>query len=319
MRLMALLPMMALAALSQNLYAKPSHVDCIVPGTLNEGAAFTCRVPVAQLMPKLKLVRGQVKVIDMPDAAKVYASIASNRRRDTNLLVAASMETVLQLGQNLYTGFDAKDVHWVGALGIDYGVIAVQAESPIKNLSQLVSMLESDPEQLTIAGNGAKGGWDHYKVLLIAEKAGIRHSSRIRYTPFDSTGQAMAALVQGRADVFTGDTSAVLEQFDRGDIRVLALLAPKRSPHLPGVKTATEQGVDALGGNWHGLYAPRRIGKRYAEWVEIFTQLAKSDEWHRARERQGLAPLMLTGREFSRFVADQISHSVPLTQKLKLQ
>ncbi len=289
--------------------AKPTGVECIAPAGAGGGWDFTCRIPAAQVMGQLGLVDGTIRVTNMAGGGggKAYSHVVGKRGNDQNLIVAASMATATRLGQNVYAGLSADDVRWVGALGADYGAIAVRKNSKLKLLSHLVEAMRSDPHRTAIVGGSAAGGWDHLKILILADKAGIKNLRAINYISFNSGGTAMLEVIGKRADAFTGDVSEVVDYFNRGDIRILAILAPKRIGALPGVLTATEQGYEVIGANWRGFYVPQNVTPaRYNEWVDIVRKVALSSQWADLAEKNGLAPFTSFGSDFESFVNRQI-------------
>ena len=291
-------------------YAKPKNVECIAPAGAGGGWDFTCRVPAAKVMQQLKLVTGNIKVTNMSGAGggKAYSYVVTKRSKDEKLIVAASMATAARLGQNVYSGFNAKDVRWLGALGADYGAIAVHKDSRIKDLNHLIKEWKTNPLKITSVGGGSAGGWDQLKILILADKAGISNLRSINYISFDNGGTAMLEVISKRADIFTGDVSEVLSYYDKGDIRILAILAPQRIDRLPNVKTAKEQGYNVIGANWRGFYAPKNISdQRYQEWTNIIRSVANSQEWVELRNKNGLAPFESFGSDFETFVNEQIN------------
>ncbi|MBF0279783.1 MAG: tripartite tricarboxylate transporter substrate binding protein [SAR324 cluster bacterium] len=289
--------------------AKPSGVECIAPAGAGGGWDFTCRVPAAQVMGQLGLIDGTMKVTNMSGAGggKAFSHVVAKRSDDQNLIVAASMATAARLGQNVYAGFTAADVRWVGALGADYGAIAVHRDSKFKTLGDLVEAMRNDPRRTAIVGGSSAGGWDHLKMLILADKAGIKDLKAINYISFDNGGTAMLEVISKRADAFTGDISELVDYFKKGDIRILAILAPERIGALDGVQTAKEQGFDVIGANWRGFYAPKNVSQaRYNEWVDIVRKVAESSQWSDLAAKNGLAPFASFGGDFETFVGGQI-------------
>lgn len=218
------------------------------------------------------------------------------------------MATAARLGQNVYAGFTAADVRWVGALGADYGAIAVHKDSKFKSLGDFVDAMRNDPRRTAIVGGSSAGGWDHLKMLILANKAGIKDLKAINYISFDNGGTAMLEVISKRADAFTGDISEVVDYFKKGDIRILAILAPDRIAALNGVKTAKEQGFDVIGANWRGFYVPKNVSQsRYNEWVDIVRKVAGSSQWADLAAKNGLAPFTSFGSDFENFVGGQIN------------
>lgn len=298
----------------------PERVTCIAPADPGGGWDFTCR-SMAPLLTELGLVNGQIRTQNMPGAGGgvAYAHVASQQQGNANLIVAASTATTTRVAQGQYQGFDIDDVRWVAALGADYGVIGVAPDSEYDSLNELMADFQSDPTNLTVVGGSAIGGWDHLKVLLAAQAAGVENVAQIRYVSFSSGGQAIIEIVGGRADVFTGDVSEALPQIEAGNLKVLAVLADERvGGLLADVPTAIEQGIDTVGANWRGFYVPTGISQEaYDYWVEAFRVLEASEEYALLREQSGLAPFWRGGEQMQEFVENQVEDISELTAQIQ--
>ncbi len=137
---------------------KLSGTVCIAGG--GGGWDFTCRVPAAQLMQKLNLIDGSMKVVNMSvsGGGKAFAYVVTSRNEDEKLIVAASAATATRLAQKVYGDFKADDVRWVGALGMDYGVIVVKKDSPYRTLDDLVNQFRTNPRKAIVVGGSSAGG-----------------------------------------------------------------------------------------------------------------------------------------------------------------
>ncbi len=298
---------------------KLSGTECLAPAGAGGGWDFTCRVPAAQLMQKLDLIDGSMKVVNMSGSGggKAFSHVVTTRNTDEKLIVAASAATATRLAQRVYGDYKADDVRWVGALGMDYGVIVVGKDSPYKTLDQLMEKLKTDPRKAPIVGASSKGGWDHLKALLVAKEAGIKNLRSINYIPFDNGGKALLEVVAGRAAAFTGDSSEIIGQLQAGELRVLAVLSDMRIPALGDAKTAKEQGYDVVGGNWRAFYAPAGISdEAYNYWVSAVKAVAESPEWSELRVKNGLAEFTSFGKDFDGFVRKQIENVAALSKEL---
>ena len=298
---------------------KLSGTECLAPAGAGGGWDFTCRVPAAQLMQKLDLIDGGMKVVNMSGSGggKAFSHVVTTRNTDEKLIVAASAATATRLAQRVYGDYKADDVRWVGALGMDYGVIVVGKDSPYKTLDELMEKLKTDPRKAPIVGASSKGGWDHLKALLVAKEAGIKNLRSINYIPFDNGGKALLEVVAGRAAAFTGDSSEIIGQLQAGELRVLAVLSDTRVPALGDAKTAKEQGYDVVGGNWRAFYAPAGISdEAYDYWVSTVKAVAESPEWSELRVKNGLAEFTSFGKDFDDFVRKQIENVAALSKEL---
>lgn len=297
----------------------PGNVECIAPATPGGGWDFTCRVPAAQVMPQLDLVPGSIQVTNISGGGGgiAYANVVTQRAGDEDLIVAASVATATRLAQNVFAGFTADDVRWFGALGADYGALAVDANSDIETLDDLIAVMQEDPEALTFVGGSAVGGFDHIKVLQLARAAGIQDIRPFRYISFDGGATAIIEIKGGRADVFTGDISELIGEIDAGTMRTLAVFAPARVDRVPDVPTAGELGYDLIAPNWRGFYgAPGISDEAYDYWVNAVETVANSDAWARLREDNGLAPFESFGTDFETFVREQIATMREISQEL---
>jgi putative tricarboxylic transport membrane protein len=294
--------------------------ECIAPANAGGGWDLTCR-SVAAVLRELDLSPGLVRTTNMPGAGGgvAFAHAVAQRSGDPALLVAASPSTTLRLAQGQYGSLAAGDVRWVGAVGAEYGVLAVSAEAPWQSLDDLLDAWRNEPAAVVVSGGSAVAGQDHMKVLLLVHRAGIDPKD-IRYVPFDGGGEAMTALLGGFVDVFSGEASEVIGQVAAGRMRVLAVLAPERlSGPLAEVPTAHESGIDVDWVTWRGFYVPGGISdQRYDEWVRVIERLAASPEWQAARQANRLQPFSMAGAEFEAFVLQQIEEFRAMSRELGL-
>ena len=299
----------------------PKSPECIAPADPGGGWDFTCRVPGAQVMRNLNLFPGTMQVTNIPGAGGgiAFANVVTQRQGDDNLIVAGSTSTATRLAQNVYAGFTADNVRWLGAVGADFGVIAVAADSPYQTLEDLVQAMRTSPDEVTFAGGSATGGWDHLKVLLLAQAAGIDALQDLRYIAYDGGGAALIELIGGRVSAFTGDASEVLSQVEAGNIRVLTVLGPERIDALGDVPTVQEAGYKVDGTNWRAFYAPPGMSdEAYNFWVEAVRQVAGSDEWAQLREQNGLSAFSSFGDDFTTFVNTQVADIRKISEQLGL-
>lgn len=299
----------------------PENTECIAPANPGGGWDFTCR-QAGKSMQDLGLIPGTMQVTNLAGGGGgvAFAQVVNKRGDDNGLIVAASSATATRLAQGAYPGNSMDQVRWLGAVGADYGIIAVAKDSDIKTLPDLMERLKSDPRSIAIAGGSAVGGWDHLKVLLAAVKAGITDIRQIKYVAFDGGGEAVTQLLAGSVQAFTGDVSEAKGFVDSGDIRVLAVLSPERlDGAFASFPTAKEQGIDAIGANWRGFYAPGQMSdEAYDFWVNAIGAMYDSAEWKAVMAQNGLAPLNLRGKEFQAFVAESVASITELSKQIGL-
>ena len=229
--LATLLATLVLGLLGSAFAFSPSNVECIAPSDPGGGWDFTCR-SVGKILYDLKDVPQPVKVTNMAGGGGgvAYGYVVSKRNDDANLLVAASTATTTRLAQNQFAGLTEDQVRWVAALGADFGVITVAADSPFQTLQDLIDAVKADPTKVAFGGGSAVGGWDHLKVLLLMKAAGMTDVKRVKYISFNNGGDALTQVLGHHLQAATGDISEEVSP----DQRSLDATAVARSLKVSG-------------------------------------------------------------------------------------
>jgi putative tricarboxylic transport membrane protein len=81
-----------------------------------------------------------------------FAHAVAQRQGDPNVFVAASPATTLRLAQGQFGHLEAGDVRWIGALGAEYGIVAVAADAPWGSLRELLDDWVARPESIVVSG-----------------------------------------------------------------------------------------------------------------------------------------------------------------------
>ena len=285
--------------------------ECIAPANPGGGWDFTCR-SVGKVLADLGYISGNVQTVNMPGAGGgvAFAHTISKRDDDSALIVAASTATTTRLAQGQFVGMDQDMVRWVGALGADYGVIAVSKDSPYQTLNALMDALKADPNAVKFGGGSAAGGWDHLKVLIAGRSAGIEKANlpKVKYLAYSGGGEAITQVVGGHIEAYTGDISEAQGFMESGDLRVLAVLSEERLPApLDNIPTAREQNIDAVAPNWRGFYVPKNVSNEaYQWWVDTLDGVYNSDNWKAVMVQNGLMPFHKSGADFDEYVQQQV-------------
>lgn len=309
----------AIAFAGQALSFEPKQTECIAPANAGGGWDFTCR-QVGKALYDLKIVPGPVQVTNLAGGGGgvAFADVVAKRSTNNDLIVAASSATTTRLAQGAFPGANQDQVRWVGTIGADYGVIAVSKDSPINTLPELFEKVKADPTSVSFAGGSALGGWDHLKVLIAAKAAGIDDARTIKYVAFEGGGEAVTQLLGGHVQAFSGDISETKGFVDSGDLKVLAVLSEERLPgEFAEFPTAREQGIEAVGANWRGFYAPGGMSdEAYDFWVNAIKTTYESDEWKQVMANNGLMPLARFGEDFDAFIAKEVADTEALSREI---
>lgn len=278
--------------------------ECIAPANPGGGWDFTCR-QISKIMFDIGAVDKPIQVTNMSGGGGglAFNHVVSERNDDADLIIAASSATSTRLAQNAYAGMTADQVRFVGAIGIDPGVIVVAADSPFQTLGDLLEAVVADPSSVTFAGGSAVGGFDHMKPLMLLQRAGLTDITKVKYIGLDGGGDAITQTIGGFTQAMTGDMSEIVGFLASGDIRALAVLTDERVSGFEDIPTAIEQGYDVVAGNWRGLYIPRGVSdETFDMWAGRLQQVADSPEWAEAMTANGLAPFTMVGDDFQGYI-----------------
>jgi putative tricarboxylic transport membrane protein len=313
-----------LLALSQLLWAcspsAPRGYECIAPAAAGGGWDLTCRL-VARTLESEGLLDGPMRTVNMAGAGGgiAFAHSVGRRQADSTVIVAASPATLLRLAQGQYGDLRPDQVRWLGAVGVEYGVVAVARDSPWDSLGDLVGEWRRDPSGVVVSGGSAMAGQDHVKMMLLARSAGMDPLA-VRYVAFDGGGEAITALLGGFVQVFSGELSEVEGHVEAGTVRILAVLSDRRlGGMLADVPTAGESGFPVTWPTWRGFYVPDGLSEEaYARWVDRLGTMAMSPAWDEARTRARVRPFNMSGTEFEEFVARQLLELETLSREIGL-
>jgi putative tricarboxylic transport membrane protein len=166
----------------------------------------------------------------------------------------------------------------IARLASETYAVVVPAKSPYASMTEFVAALQTEPARIPWAG-GPTGGLDHAATALLA-MATSTPPQAISYVPFLTTGDAVAAAIEGRVGAAFLSAVEVEAAVKAGQLKVLGVASPRRLPGWPEVPTLHESGLDLDFANWRGLVGrpemPRADRLRIQAMV---SDLAASPRW----------------------------------------
>jgi putative tricarboxylic transport membrane protein len=295
------------------------EAECIAPSKPGGAMDLTCKLAREALQDSPGVPRLKVSYLPGGIGAVAWHTMVSQRRAEPDTLVAFSGGSLLNLAQGKFGKASADDVRWVAGLGVDYGVIAVPADSPYRTLRDLIQALRRDPQRVLIGMSGTIGSQDWLKMALLARQAGI-DPRQLRFVALEGGGEEFIAMQAGYLQVVSSDASETSLYAGNGKVRVLAVLAERRLPGvLAAVPTAREQGYDLvwplIRGVWMG---PGVSDADYRRWVRAFERMEASPGFARMRAQAGLYPFSLTGDALTRYIKQAIADYNRQARQFKL-
>ena len=172
-------------------------------------------------------------------------------------------------------------------------VLITRKDLPANDLPQFISYAKANQAKMQF-GSGGTGTSSHIGCVLLNQVIGVN----LTHVPYRGGGPALVDLIGGRIDYLCNILSTAVEPIKAGQVKALAMLAPERSPVLPELKTAHEQGLDNVEAyTWNAIFLPKGtppeiVGKLNAAVVKVmdnpaFQQkldAARASRWSRRRD-----------------------------------
>lgn len=310
----------ALAFAANAALAAPEKTECLVGAKPGGGFDLTCRLAANALLAAKLIDRPmQVTYMEGGVGATAFNHVVGTRPGDAGLITAVSSGSALLLAQGKFGKHEAQAVRWIGAVGTDYGVIAVAADSPIKTLKELVEAYAKAPNDFPVGGGGAVGSQDWMKAALIARAAG-QDPKRMRYVALEGGGATQTNLQGGFIKIAAGDAGEMVANYAAGKLRLLAVMSDTRLPGpLANVPTAKEQGVDVNWTIWRGFYVgPKVSDAEYKAWVDLLRKASDTPEFKKEQALRGLFPYAKFGADFDAQVQSDVTRFKSLAKEAGL-
>jgi len=243
----------AVQSLAQAYPSRP--IRLVVPFPAGGPTDIVAR-PLAQLLgEELK----QQVIIDNKGGAggSIGADAVSKSAADGYTLLMGTVGTNAING-SLYKKLpydQVKDFTPIGLVASAPLAIVVNSASPIKTLSEYIRQAKENPEAVVFgsAGNGTPG---HLTGALFEAAAQVR----LKHIPYKGSAPAVTDLIGGQVLSMFDPVQSVIAHINSGRLRALAVTSQARSPVLPQVPTAAEQGLPQFESTaWWAVFAPANL------------------------------------------------------------
>lgn len=261
------------------------NVGLIVPSSAG-GSLDNVGRTVQRMWDQLKLVPASSTVLNMAGGGHAIAYNFLNQRAGNPYFMSITSSTLHTSNINGRTKLSYRDFTPLTVLMTEYIAFAVRADSPLKTGKDLIEALRADPAKYSLALSSAVGGTHHisFGLPLLSGKVDIK---KLRMVAFNSTGEAVTALLGGHVDVLSGGTVQIAPHVASGRMRLLAVTSDKRLPGpLASGPTWPELGYKGVFENWRGIIGTRDMSRQeIAYWDGVFGRIAASPEFKETAAR----------------------------------
>ena len=210
---------------------------------------------------------------------------------------------------------DMGQIRPLARLTSDYLVMAVAADSPIRNAKELIAAMRHDMRALTIAG-GSAGGVDHMFAGMVTRAAKMP-LDQLQYRPFPGGSDVVASVLQKQTQIAISGYSEMSDGLSSGQLHALGISSRKRMYGLPSFK---EMGVDAAMSNWRAIFTGKDVSDERSRQLLAAIEFATThDSWKRSLRSNRWDPSWQSGKDFSEFLAMENTTAEVMNYLLKLK
>ena len=132
-------------------------------------------------------------------------------------------------------------------------VLITRKDYPARNLQDFIAYARKNQDTMQFASAGA-GSTGHVDCALFNAAIGLK----VTHVPYRGGGPALQDVIGGRIDYFCTLSGTIKPQIESNLVNAVAVLTRERSPLLPTVASAAEQGLpDFEASTWFGLFVPK--------------------------------------------------------------
>jgi tripartite-type tricarboxylate transporter receptor subunit TctC len=197
--------------------------------------------------------------------------------------------------------------------------LLVTDDTHVNSVKQLVDLAKKKPGALNY-GSPGNGTLHHVTTELFKHETGIN----MTHIPYKGTAGAINDIVGGRINVMFMPISVALPLIKgaaKGKVKMIAVLAPERSPLLPDVPTMKEAGYPEVHTEfWYGFFAPTGTPPDIVSKVNAdINALLQSSSVKDVLIKQGMNPIGGSPAKLGEHVKSEISRWIRVVNAAKIR
>jgi tripartite-type tricarboxylate transporter receptor subunit TctC len=166
-------------------------------------------------------------------------------------------------------------------------MLMTKKDLPPNNLKEFVAYAKANNGKLTFSSGGT-GTSSHVSCVMLDQLIGVEET----HVPYRGGGPAFADLIGGRIDYICNYVSIGAQAVKQDQVKAIAMLAKDRTPLLPDLATADEQGLkDFDVSAWNAILLPKSANPEMVAKLNNAVNQTLDDPQTRARlDAIGLIP-----------------------------
>lgn len=272
-------------------------ITLVVPYTPGGAADALARVLAVRMGARL----GATMIVDNRAGASgtIGASYVARAPADGYTLLYEA--TPYSINPHLFPRmpYDGNALKPLSLISLAPNVLIVKADSPFKDVKDLVAKAKATPGKLNFASGG--GG----TVQRLAAEMFRQHLDLdMVHVPYKSGGPAIMDVMGGQVDFMFGTIAATYPMLSSGKLRALGVSSPERSRRLPDVPTIAETAIPGFEAyEWNGMLIPSGTPEAIAiKLQKALVDVLKEDEVKQRFNDLGAQAIGSTPAEFAAFL-----------------
>jgi tripartite-type tricarboxylate transporter receptor subunit TctC len=208
----------------------------------------------------------------------------------------------------------SKDLTYIARTSGQLFGIAVQTNSRLKTLQDLIKEAQANPGKITYAHAGV-GGATHVGMEEFAMAARIQ----LAHVPFKGGSEALQSVLGGHVELLA-DSSSWAPHVEAGKLRLLATWGEQRTTRFKDVPTLKDSGYNVVVDAPNGIGAPKGVDANItARLRQAFRAAVASSDFKQACDKIDAPVLYLDGPDYEKYVTQVYLKETMLIERLKLK
>lgn len=274
-------------------------ITMIAPAAPGGGSDVLSRT-IAQIVANEKLTSQPMIVQNVPGGGQAIGlTQLAQAKGNTHMLAVANPASVAGL---LVAGKGApsiKDLTMIAQLALDEQLIVVRSDSRFKTIQDVIAESKKKENSISISGSDQA---DRVCSRMFEKFAGIK----MRYTPFNSGGEQMTALLGGHVDLQWANPPEFIGQYEAKQVRPLVLAQEHRISQFKDIPTFKELGINLVFKFFRGVIAPPGLPPEVVAYYEgMLKKMIETKAWkENYLAKNLLSPAWQTSKEFTKTIHD---------------
>ncbi|MCM0650928.1 tripartite tricarboxylate transporter substrate binding protein [Clostridium swellfunianum] len=280
------------------------EIEFVVPSSAGGGSDLNART-ISDLAFKNKFSPKNFMIVNQGggSGAVAFTNVNAKKGNPNTLMVLHSGQVMGSYVNNW--DVKAEMLTYIGVVAFDDLTLCVKKESKFTDIKSLLAAVKEKPESVKIGGS-QRGNSDHLSFELLNKNT----NSKFTYVQFNSSGDAMSALLGGHVDAAIFNPSEVMGQIQAGKVIPLAAFSSERltgvfkdTPTFKelGYKDIEVREVRAIAG------PPSMPAEAVKFYEDMLKKVTETDDWKKNYiEKNLLTPKYMNAADTKKFFTEQI-------------